>query len=373
MSLTQIGYYATDDPRWFNTDELICIRYRQSADLLFSRQPQAEMTVEIYTKTPFQPQREEKMEFWYDGNLFLTAYIMDCVRTGSRYRLTLRPRTEFLQTKFLGAVHENAGLAAVLTDLLGDQAPWYDEKLLDKTVTGYLPPATRSQTLEQIAFGVGAMQVIDNDGRLVLKCPAKQQTVELEPKRVSKQPQIRLLPHYTRYELVSHRYYKGQTEKKLIDRQETMEEFLTFQNPHWCYNSSTGEGAEILDYGSNWVQIMRYGQTLTMYGNPWLCETKYHTLEGEPSWDPLYSRVLSVRDKTLIHPQNVEQRLQNLKALGQLRQQVQVRYLAQDLYAAPRVGDSVSLPGLWGVVTRQDLTVAKDMVHLELTVMCEET
>ena len=40
MSLTQVGYYATDDPRWFNTDELISIRYRQSAQLLFSGLPQ---------------------------------------------------------------------------------------------------------------------------------------------------------------------------------------------------------------------------------------------------------------------------------------------------------------------------------------------
>ena len=312
------------------------------------------------------------MEFWYDGNLFLTAYIMDCVRTGNRYRLTLRPRTEFLQTKFLGAVHENAALSTVLTDLLGDQAPWYPEKLLDKTITGYLPPATRSQTLEQIAFGLGAMQVMDNDGRLVFKCPVKESVTQLAPERFSQRPQVRLLPHYTRFELAAHRFYKGQMEKKLIDKQETMEEFLTFSRPHWDYVSSTVEGAEILDFGSNWVQIMRYGPTLTLYGYPWLNETSYHTLPGEPSWDPLYSRVLSVRDKTLINPQNVQARLENLKALGQLRRQVKVRYLAEDMYNVPKVGDPVALPGLWGVVTQEDMTVAKDRVRLDLTIMCKE-
>lgn len=371
MTLTEIGYYAAEEPRWFGAEEILSVRYRQKVDLLFSGLPEVEMTLELYTKEAFTPQQEQKMEFYYDGTRYLTGYIMDCVRTGNRYRLTLRPRTEFLQTKFLGAVHEAAPLDGVLTALLGEQKPDYNETLLDPTLTGYLPPASRAQTLEQIAFALGTIPVMDRDGRMWLSSPLQEAPMELAPQRLSLQPQVRLLPHYTRFELAAHRYSRGQYEKTLIHESEDPAEFFTFSNPHWYYVSATEEGGQVLDYGSNWVQIQRYG-LLTLYAKPWLCQTQYHTLEGQPSWDPLYSRVLTVRDKTLIHPENVQARLQNLKDLGQLRRQVKLRYLAQDLSQAPRAGQPVRLPGLFGVVTGEELSVTKDRVHLDLTIMCKE-
>ena len=69
-----IAYYENNAVRWFEPDEIISIHHSQKADLYFGRMPQVETTLELYTKTPFNPQREQKVEIHWGGMLLLTGF-----------------------------------------------------------------------------------------------------------------------------------------------------------------------------------------------------------------------------------------------------------------------------------------------------------
>lgn len=372
MSLT---LYYGQEAIPFGPESLISLTCTQSVDPIYGGLPKGELVAELYTWVSLCPQKEEELALYWDSSLLATYYIQDCTQTARhRYRLRANPRTEYLQTRFVGKIYQGEQVDEELEEMLGEQKDLVSPNTIAwQSLTGYIGPCTRGQALEQIAFGTGSTLVCSNDGSLIFQKSLEESARNLTKENVIADYQIRWLPHYTRFELASHRYTKGQIERVIKDRMELSGSpaVVTFQDPYWWYNTDVKYACEIVNSGSNFVEVY-HNKVMTLYAKPWVRETTYHTLPGVTGEDPLFSHVLSVRDRTLIGPHNVQSRLRELQTLGSLRQQIKVQLRGDAKPWNFQPGDPVTLPGYWGIVTGQKVTVHNGRVHMELTALCKE-
>jgi len=361
--------------REFGADEIISVTGKQKLDPLYGGLPEGEMVVELYTREPLEPQREEPLVLLVNGLTKMTMFVKKCTRIANcHYRLLAKPRTEYLQTKFIGKLYEDSiYMYEILPEIFGDRSDnILTESVYFDQVKGYIGPGSRAHVLQQLSVGIGAMLACGEAGDLTFKKPLAEDPKVLTKAQLTAARSQVLLPHYSCYELVSHEYVKGQVDKTVIDKEEYLQGqvVIPFHSPHWGY-SSTGDGeynCEILDCGSNFVEVLHSPGPLIIYARPWLDQTVYYTLPGVESEDAWFSHVLSIRDMTLIGPHNVEERLQQLKTLGQLRCQLTVGCL--DDLEGPRPGDRVSLPEVQGIVTGEKVILKGGRLYRELTVLC---
>ena len=358
----------------FGAGEIVSVEAKQTVDPIYGRLPEGKLAVQLCTAIPLSPQKEEQLTLLVNGITVLTMFVKECVKTGSdRYRLLAKPRTEYLQTEFIGKIYENHQVFQVLPDIFGEQADRMDaEQIYFESAIGYIPPGTRGTALEQLVFAAGGMIICGTAGDLAFKKPLQEGGIPLREEMLLPIQSQRFLPYYTRYELVAHQYEKENVEKVAMDKEYVngTPATVTFRNPHWSYYTGDEFEGEIIEEGSNYVKMYHKG-IMVIYGKPWVDRPQYHTLPGVGSEDPWYSHVLTVRDRTLIGPHNVESRLQELKTLGQLRCQRKINCLQTSMGLAARPGDRVTLPdGTWGIVTGETLMLTQNQLLQELTVIC---
>lgn len=357
----------------FGADAIVSLQCEQTADPIYGTLPTGEMLLELYTDQPLRPQKEEKLCLFLNGMPFLTQFVTDCTKLDQhRYRLRAKPRTEYLRTEFIGKIYEGQTVHETLEELFGDRAEGIDDEPIQlETLTGYISPGNRGHALEQILFATGAMLVCGASGDLACKRPMEEISRELSESRMLVGMETKWLPHYSRFELVSHDYVQGQMLKTIVDKAEYPrgEVTITFQNPWWNVVTDGEHGGEVVEWGSNYVVVGQYG-VVTLIGYPWLDQKGYHSLPGVESEDPWFSHVLTVRDKTLIGSHNVEARLQELQELGSMRCRIKTGCFAESWEL--RVGDPVELPGYRGIITAEKLTLSKNRLYRELTVLCKE-
>lgn len=377
MSLSVI-YYG-QQTLTFTDDSLVSLVYKHQADHLYGGLPESTLELVLYSEQELQPQREEKLEVLYLTDVMITQYVTECTRIGRYlYRLTAKTRKEYLQTRFKGNVYDNIDLAKLLKLVFPEQRPSVQTGLGVDTVTGYLSPAARSEVLQQMAFGLGAMVVVGYDGSLRLKTRFEAYPFALDPGKLKSHCTVQYLPVYTGYELASHSYTPGQYVKELRYREEYGENpmELTFSQPY-CSFSTDGElNMEILENGSNYV-IFTHPGIATIYGTPYLHTTDYHTAAGESAEDPNFSHVMTVRDRTLVGSHNAAVLLQQMQAVGQLRQVVKADYATELGEFIPRVGETVAFTNhlgkrLQGIVTGEVITMTRTHVRTEVTIYCSE-
>ena len=361
--------------REFGADQVLDFRCKQTVDPLFGTLPTGEMTVDLYTEQPLEPQREEALVILWDDIRIATQHVRSCVRTGkNRYRLLAKPRTEFLQTRFIGNVYEDVTCQRILEELFGDQAHRIDaELMIPMEMRGYIDPGTRGQALEQLAFAGGAMITCGQGGDLAFRRPFTDAPVTLTEDQILMEQQVKWLPHYSRFELVAHDYYKSEHLETIYHRLQLPSGVQTvyLDKPYWFIVAEADPFAEILEEGTNYAVVDQPG-LVTLEGRPWLDNSSYHTLPGAESEDPWFSHVLTVRDRTLVGSHNVEALLQQLKVIGSMRKQLKITCRADSL-AGLRPGTLVYLPGHRGIVIAETLTPTPTQLTATVTLLCQET
>ena len=357
----------------FGPEQILSAVYRQKTDPIFCGQPEGELVVELCTEQPLAPQREELLELYWQGQLLVSHHITQCQRLGKRrYQLRAKPRLQYLQTKFYGAMYRQKMLSQILRELFPEESPVLDPMALDQEISGYVPPGTRAQALTQLAFRLGFLQTLAPDGNILLKNPEGNDMHVLAANQVQ-QLQQRFLPFYTRYELASHQYTRGTLTKKLVDEREYQPGIvtLTFSQPHSSFAVDENEGARIREEGSNHVVVEQSG-LVSLFGVPYIHETQFHTLPGVQSQDPRFSQVLTVRDMTLITPEVAPEGVGRLRDYGQLRQKLWLAYYPRQ-GSLPRVGDQITLQGeMVGLITEEKITFFQGRLQVELTAICKE-
>lgn len=290
-----------------------------------------------------QALQEQKVQLFQDGELIATQCLKSSKRTGSRQvELSCRSDIEFLQSRFMGGIYNSQDPMTLLDEILLGKTYTLDADIIRRKLTGYLPVCSREDALQQVAFALGAVLSMDKNGQF--KFNALTNTATWIPaSRILSGGALETLPAYTKVELASHSYTPSSHWVTLFEGRDygTEPVTLTFGQPYAEYSFAEGT---LIDWGPNFVTFMP-GYTTTLRARPYVHATAYHTVE-EPAADSGYSKVLSVRDMTLVSPENAQQVLEWLYQRGQLVQKLQVTVLAQ----GERAGQPVQLPTPWGTV-----------------------
>lgn len=288
-----------------------------------------------------QALQEQKVQLYHDGQLITTQRLKSSSRTGSRQvTLSCRSDIEFLEGRFMGGIYQNMTPMNLVDQILVGRSYTMDADIMRRTVTGYLPVCAREEALQQVAFSLGAVLSVDENGRFHFN--ALTQTGHRIPEcRILSGGRMETLPAYSQVELVSHSYTASDKWVEVFAERDygTEPVTLTFSQPYAEYDFVEGT---LMDSGPNFVTFAP-GYTTTLRARPYVHTTAYHTAQ-EPAADSGYSKVLSVRNMTLVNSSNVQQVLQWLRQRGQLVQSMQVTILAE----GESVGQWVQLPTPWG-------------------------
>lgn len=352
----KILYYpdGEPDPRVFPSSNIALARCKQTVDPLFGDLPEMSIEVELCLPSGVCPQREEKLELYWNGLLCATGYIKNSQRLpGDHYRLQAGPRLDRLYTRHLGGMYNNAPLLPLWEELTKDIPATIDINMTDKTVSGYLDLGTRADSLRQLTFGAGAALGIETNGQLRLRDPETEDKIILPAHQICRNLLITALPVYTQFQLTSHTYVPGNYEVKLKDNEEfrTGELTLTFSRPYYNYQMFSELGGQLLEEGPNHVVLTCQGP-LTLYAKPYIHIPRILELNGKPVADPDFSYVMTVSDRTLVHEGNMHTLMHRMHQLGQLRLRVNATVMVRPGEVPPRAGDPVELPTPWGTVIR---------------------
>ena len=323
----------------------------------------------IHANAPVEAQalQEQKVQLYRDGSLIATQCIKSCTRTGSRdFTLSCRSDMDFLEGKFMGGIYQNVEPTTLANQILLNRTFHMDSAIMNRKVSGYLPICTRAEALHQMAFALGAVVSMDKDGSFFFSDPERSTPKAIGAGRILSGGTLYTKPGYTKVELVSHTYTASSQWVELFSKRDygTEPVTLTFTQPNAAYAFDDGT---LVESGPNCVTFLP-GYATTLRVKPYIHTTAYHTVE-EPASDSGFSKVLSVRDVTLVNASNAQQVLQWLRQRGQNVQQMQVTIMAD----REQAGQAVTLPTPWGTTFSGYISKMKstftDTSHIaELTV-----
>lgn len=288
-----------------------------------------------------QALQEQKVQLYHNGRLIATQCLKSTTRTGSRQVVfSCRSDMEFLEGRFMGGIYQNMTPMNLLDQILVGRSYTMDADIMRRTVTGYLPVCSREEALQQVAFALGAVLSVDENGRFHFNA-LTQAGHRIPASRILSGGAMETTPAYSKVELVSHNYVASNKWVEVFAGRDygTEPVTLTFSQPYAEYDFVEGT---LMDSGPNFVSFTP-GYTTTLRARPYVHTTAYHTIE-EPAADSGYSKVLSVRNMTLVNQSNAQQVLGWLRQRGQLVQSMHVTILAE----GESTGQWVQLPTSWG-------------------------
>ena len=249
--------------------------------------------------------RHEKVQVWFGLTYLGTYYRTDFKQIDEGlYALKFQSVLGVIdKKKFAGAMYDATPLSSVIADITGTSLtdPWHvqiDSAYANATVTGYLPPCTWREALQQVAFSVGAC-VSSAATNGIGFFPPKTQTNTITKAEVMNTLDITEYQPVTAVRVAAHSYVQ---------------------------TSETG-GEDIFEFGG------RYYRHTVAYQN-----TFNSLAEGADE------NVITVEDATLVHPGNVGAVCGRLASYYFSR----VTWKNKIVAGARMIGDRVTVPAFSG-------------------------
>ena len=296
--------------------------------------------------------------------------MLSCRQTGLGQTLQCATNLDFLRLECMGGMYQNENGMGILKELLGHRSlDTAGDSLIGK-VTGHIPVCNRGQAMRMLTFALGAYMQVNPMGDFGLE-KLEGKPKEIPGQRILSPITVTHLPEYSRVELVTHGYTPGQQQVVLFSEKELSDQVQTYYFPepvHWFYLAQSVEQ----DYGPNFVTFRPVGlETLTV--KPYLHTTNYLSRDLFTPADMEHTRVLSVRDNTLISPENGPALLDDLVERAKLRQKLELTIAV----AGERIGSAVTVQTpdgrtYSGYITRMDSTYSREREIADITVMGKE-
>lgn len=326
----------------FGPDALSRVRVKRSIDPIFGYLQQDSMEVSLLGHGDLEEAagRQTTAVLSAGGKTVATQQVCACSRQGVQQKLLCRTDLEFLQLEHMGGVYRDQSGMGLLRELLGDRELDMTVDSLG-TVNGHIPICTRGQAMRMLTLALGACLRVNPQGEFSLLRLADTGEKYIGPGRICAQPVLTQLPAYSKVELVTHSYTPAQNPVAVFSSREFPDQVQTvkFDEPvHWI---QLDQGVE-LEQGANYLTFQP-AQLDTLLVKPYL-HTDSWLSRSLTQW-PEHTRVLSVRDNTLIGPDNGPWLLEQLCRRAQMCQQLELRVRVQD----EDVGDLVTVDTPWGV------------------------
>lgn len=293
------------------------------------------------------PQENQRIELIKDGALKAVQYITSSTREAkNQYKIVCQSVIGLLEDTFLGGMYSGKPLSELVTEILGEWPFEIAPAFSGVTVTGYIPVCSQREALQQIAFAVGAVISTQGSEKIRFLPIPTATTARFIKSDIFIGGSVKTSPRVAKVQVYSHSYAKSDEEQTLIQEEEIIGEdvLVTFSEPHHSYSIT---GGRITSYDVNWVRITASG-TVTVTGKEYSHTTIAHTKRNPAAVAKEQSNYIAVSDVTLIHSGNVQQALDRMFNVYQLRQVTEQEVAVTDQIA----GDLAVSVTPWDTQTR---------------------
>lgn len=265
------------------------------------------------------PQENQRIELYKDGKLKAVQYVKSSTREAkNQYRFTCQSAIGLLEDTFLGGMYVDYPLEDLVHDILGEWPFKIDSYFDGTTVSGYLPVCTQREALQQLAFAIGSIISTQGGASIRFLPVPTTATAKFTSSEIFLGGSVKTSPRVAKVQVYSHSYTESDTDETLMQEEEIIGEavLVTFDSPHHSYSIS---GGTITSYGVNWVRITADGP-VTVTGKGYVHTSVAHTKRNPAAVAKEQSNYIAVSDVTLIHNENVQNALERLFNVYQLRQ-----------------------------------------------------
>ena len=269
----------------------------------------------------------------YSNDNLIGRYYFDSYKQTGKDKYTLYGLSMIgvlANQKHYGGMYTNATVADVIADILQGFPYTIDASVVNNTITGYLPIASKRDNLQQVLFAVGA--TISNNAQGVLQIYAMSDVVTstLDKSKCFLDGNVQLSDPVTGVQLTEHNYFKSSEVTTLFEDGIYGTETIEFSEP---YHSLSISGATITASGVNYATISGNGSVV-------LTGKKYtHVTRVVSAANSRNGNVKSVNNAYLANPA-VAQSLAD-RVFAYLRNNVTI---SQDItFTQERAGDVVKV------------------------------
>ena len=269
----------------------------------------------------------------YSNDNLIGRYYFDSYKQTGKDKYTLYGLSMIgvlANQKHYGGMYTNATVADVIADILQGFPYTIDASVVNNTITGYLPIASKRDNLQQVLFAVGA--TISNNAQGVLQIYAMSDVVTstLDKSKCFLDGNVQLSDPVTGVQLTEHNYFKSSETTTLFEDGIYGTETIEFSEP---YHSLSISGATITASGVNYATISGNGSVV-------LTGKKYtHVTRVVSAANSRNGNVKSVNNAYLANPA-VAQSLAD-RVFAYLRNNVTI---SQDItFTQERAGDVVKV------------------------------
>lgn len=367
----KLGGVIYGQTRVFGEEELRRVNLFQAASVISEELEinTCDLTLSSKDPVPFLFQRKQPMEIYHDGVLQGVFYVSASKRVGPAiYEIETTDAVGLLdEENHLGGIYADKRVDGLAAEILGPNAYDLDPSLAGKTVTGWLPIATRRENLAQLAFAVGA--VVDTSGSDVIRIyPVRSGvTADFDAARIYAGSDIDTAALVTGVEVTAHKYTAGTESKELFRDTLTGQAMVTFGEP---VSDLSISGGTLLEHNANYAVLSGTGGVVTLMGKPYQHTTRTVKVEKSDLQASEVVNVYQVTDATLVGDGNAMEVAQRVYDYCQRRETVN----AQLVLADERPGDVVTVQTEFdgvkeGTILSLDIDLARKRIG-EAVILC---
>lgn len=198
----------------------------------------------------------------YSNDSLVGRYYFDSYKQTGKDKYTLYGMSVIgllANQKHYGGMYLETPLSTVIADILSGYSYTIDASIVNNTITGYLPIASKRDNLQQVLFAVGA--TISNNAQGVLQIQPMSSIIvsTLDKSRCFLDGSVNLDDPVTGLHLTEHNYFKSQEVDTLYDDGIYGTETIEFSEP---YHSLSISGATIVSSGVNFAVISGQGSAV---------------------------------------------------------------------------------------------------------------
>lgn len=198
----------------------------------------------------------------YSNDSLVGRYYFDSYKQTGKDKYTLYGMSVIgllANQKHYGGMYLETPLSTVIADILSGYSYTIDASIVNNTITGYLPIASKRDNLQQVLFAVGA--TINNNAQGVLQIQPMSNIIvsTLGKSRCFLDGSVNLADPVTGLHLTEHNYFKSQEVDTLYDDGIYGTETIEFSEP---YHSLSISGATIVSSGVNFAVISGQGSAV---------------------------------------------------------------------------------------------------------------
>lgn len=207
--------------------------------------------------------RNTPLTFYHDGNQMGIFYVQTISRTSiNTYHFTCTSTVGLLdETYHDGGIYTGETVRKVCTDICSPLTCYVKSNIANIKLYGWLPIATRRESLAQVLFAIGATLKVDYNGAIRIEGLWDGQSSEITASEMYAGGSVEYATPVTEVIVTEHAYSQSAMETtELFKGTTSAGDKITFDEP--CYDLAAS-GFSILASGANWATVSAGSGVLT--------------------------------------------------------------------------------------------------------------